>query len=198
MGRRIGTACDRDAWTRTASLVGAFLSGVAVLGVGDLRAGEAGRPSVDQRVLGRALFEREWLPGDSRAHGGDGLGPVYNDSSCIACHNLGGTGGGGPASKNVDIITASPNGQIVPQAASPSAGEPGFLGKALGSLFGLNVPEEPRANQAASTPAAGKPAGAARSTTARWSRLTRASGRRGASSSIASAPRRGTKPGGSR
>ncbi len=41
-----------------------------------------------------------------RAHGGDGLGPVFNDSSCVACHNQGGTGGAGPASKNVDILTA--------------------------------------------------------------------------------------------
>ena len=57
---------------------------------------------------GRELFAREWLPNDSRAHGGDGLGPVFNDSSCIACHNQGGAGGGGPAGKNVDIITAFP------------------------------------------------------------------------------------------
>ena len=55
---------------------------------------------------GRELFTREWLPNDSRAHGGDGLGPVYNDSSCVACHNQGGIGGGGAASKNVDIVSA--------------------------------------------------------------------------------------------
>jgi CxxC motif-containing protein (DUF1111 family) len=55
---------------------------------------------------GKELFHREWIPGDPRSHGGDGLGPVFNDSSCVACHNLGGSGGGGPASKNVDIITA--------------------------------------------------------------------------------------------
>jgi CxxC motif-containing protein (DUF1111 family) len=55
---------------------------------------------------GHELFTREWLPNDSRAHGGDGLGPVFNDSSCVACHNQGGTGGAGPASKNVDILTA--------------------------------------------------------------------------------------------
>src|SRR5262249_34893620 len=45
---------------------------------------------------GKELFTREWLPRDPRAHGGDGLGPVFNDSSCVACHNLGGVGGGGP------------------------------------------------------------------------------------------------------
>ena len=58
-------------------------------------------PKPAQKVLaqGRELFEREWLPGDSRSHGGDGLGPVYNDSSCVACHNLGGPGGGGRPAK---------------------------------------------------------------------------------------------------
>ena len=95
MGRRIGTSRNRHAWNRTAYRVGAFVVGAAILGVSGLRASDPGRPSADQRVLGRAPFEREWLPGDSRTHGGDGLGPVYNDSSCIVCHNLGGTGGGG-------------------------------------------------------------------------------------------------------
>ena len=34
---------------------------------------------------GRELFVREWIPGDPRSHRGDGLGPVFNDSSCVAC-----------------------------------------------------------------------------------------------------------------
>jgi CxxC motif-containing protein (DUF1111 family) len=45
------------------------------------------------------------VPGDPRSHGGDGLGPLYNETSCVACHNLGAPGGAGPASKNVDIVT---------------------------------------------------------------------------------------------
>jgi CxxC motif-containing protein (DUF1111 family) len=48
---------------------------------------------------------REWVPGDSRSHGGDGLGPLYNERSCVACHSLGGPGGAGSTSKNVDIVT---------------------------------------------------------------------------------------------
>lgn len=59
-----------------------------------------------QLARGKELFMREWLPGDPRSHG-DGLGPVFNDSSCVACHNLGGPGGGGPIGKNVDILTAA-------------------------------------------------------------------------------------------
>ena len=30
-----------------------------------------------------------------------------NDSSCVACHNSGGSGGAGPISKNIDILSAS-------------------------------------------------------------------------------------------
>jgi CxxC motif-containing protein (DUF1111 family) len=36
---------------------------------------------------------------------GDGLGPVYNERSCSACHNQGGIGGGGPGDKNVDVLS---------------------------------------------------------------------------------------------
>jgi CxxC motif-containing protein (DUF1111 family) len=60
----------------------------------------------DPLLIGRRAFSHRWIEDDSRSHGGDGLGPVFNDSSCVACHDQGGTGGGGPAGKNVDVITA--------------------------------------------------------------------------------------------
>jgi CxxC motif-containing protein (DUF1111 family) len=131
---------------RSAWWAGAVLWGSAVLGAGPfavaVRAGDSATGSREERVSGRELFEREWLPGDSRAHGGDGLGPVYNDSSCIACHNLGGGGGGGAASKNVDLITASAN-SLVPQAdGQPQRGKPGFLAKSLASLVGLEATDD--------------------------------------------------------
>lgn len=66
----------------------------------------AAKSSSNSHVSGKELFLREWISGDPRSHGGDGLGPVFNDSSCVACHNQGGPGGGGAASKNVDIISA--------------------------------------------------------------------------------------------
>ncbi len=53
---------------------------------------------------GKELFTREWLPNDPRAHGGDGLGPVFNDSSCASCHSQGGVGGAGAKSKNVSLV----------------------------------------------------------------------------------------------
>jgi CxxC motif-containing protein (DUF1111 family) len=56
---------------------------------------------------GRSLFLREWVPGEPSGPAGDGLGPVYNETSCVACHSQGGAGGGGPASRNVDLIVVA-------------------------------------------------------------------------------------------
>jgi CxxC motif-containing protein (DUF1111 family) len=105
-----------------------------------LRAGDVDgkKPSRKAVAQGRALFEREWQPGDSRTHGGDGLGPVYNDSSCVACHNLGGTGGAGSSGKNVDIITASPNVQGAASFTVEAPQNRGFLVTAIRSLIGLD------------------------------------------------------------
>src|SRR5207237_6397839 len=33
---------------------------------------------------GELLFVKEWVPNDLMSHGGDGLGPVYNETSCVA------------------------------------------------------------------------------------------------------------------
>ncbi len=68
--------------------------------------GGAARPAGDARSLGRELFARTWSPDDPRCHGGDGLGPVYNATSCVACHGLGGPGGAGPSGMNVQLISA--------------------------------------------------------------------------------------------
>lgn len=57
---------------------------------------------------GAFLFAKEWTTDDalSRDSGGDGLGPVYNETSCVACHGLGAPGGAGPENKNVVIVSA--------------------------------------------------------------------------------------------
>jgi CxxC motif-containing protein (DUF1111 family) len=73
--------------------------GAAVLGA-------SGRDrATDQAARGRELFTRTWKPDDPRSHGGDGLGPVFNERSCAACHHQGGPGGGGSSGKNVDVVT---------------------------------------------------------------------------------------------
>ena len=55
---------------------------------------------------GEVLFNHEWQPNDPLAAGGDGLGPVYNASSCVACHHQGGPGGGGGLEHNVTNFIA--------------------------------------------------------------------------------------------
>jgi CxxC motif-containing protein (DUF1111 family) len=62
-------------------------------------------PAPERVALGRTLFQRTWRPQDLRSHNGDGLGPVYNETSCVACHNLGGSGGGGSLRRNAVIVT---------------------------------------------------------------------------------------------
>ena len=59
------------------------------------------------KEAGLTLFEHDWKPGDSLA-GGDGLGPVFNERSCVACHFQGGVGGGGDARHNVSSFEVHP------------------------------------------------------------------------------------------
>jgi CxxC motif-containing protein (DUF1111 family) len=54
---------------------------------------------------GEKLFKHEWTPHDPLANGGDGLGPVYNATSCVACHSRGGVGGSGGLDNNVTTFT---------------------------------------------------------------------------------------------
>ncbi len=84
---------------------------------GGRRAPDADRPAPSPAAaspleIGRELFARQWTPNDPRSHGGDGLGPVYNATSCLACHFLGGSGGAGPADVNVTLIVPGPKGFI--------------------------------------------------------------------------------------
>jgi CxxC motif-containing protein (DUF1111 family) len=50
---------------------------------------------------GQTLFLHEWKANDPLASGGDGLGPVFNAKSCVACHNQSGAGGAGGLEHNV-------------------------------------------------------------------------------------------------
>ncbi|MCA9073259.1 MAG: hypothetical protein KDA84_30255, partial [Planctomycetaceae bacterium] len=94
-------------------------------------------------ISGREIFLREWLPNDPRSHGGDGLGPVFNDSSCVACHNQGGAGGGGAASKNVNIVSATFNSPLRERGRpQPSVGT-----KLLRAVLGLNQQPQPQGHE---------------------------------------------------
>jgi len=122
---------------RQAARIGAFGAGVVGLLAGLLidatelrQSGWAAQPKPEKPAqdpaaqgdarLGRELFSHPWVPGDRRSHGGDGLGPVFNERSCSGCHHQGGTGGGGSADKNIEIITP------VREGASGAQG-PGFF-----------------------------------------------------------------------
>jgi Di-haem oxidoreductase, putative peroxidase len=90
-------------WRRGGAAL-AFIFGLLV--AGGALGGEPSRPSREPLKLGLDLFTREWRPNDPRCHGGDGLGPVYNETSCVACHGQGGVGGSGPAAMNVEVLGA--------------------------------------------------------------------------------------------
>ena len=53
---------------------------------------------------GKTLFEHEWTVDDPLCAEGDGLGPVFNAKSCVACHFQGGVGGSGPRSSTVSTF----------------------------------------------------------------------------------------------
>src|SRR5262249_38508683 len=75
---------------------------------------EERRPVRDEVAHGELLFMKEWVPGDPMSPNGDGLGPVYNETACVACQGLGAPGGAGPDSKNVVMITAlTPDGRAI-------------------------------------------------------------------------------------
>jgi CxxC motif-containing protein (DUF1111 family) len=64
------------------------------------------RPSEHEMVLaGAVLFNHEWEPSDPLCAGGDGLGPVFNATSCAACHRDPGPGGSGGLEQNVTNFT---------------------------------------------------------------------------------------------
>ena len=70
---------------------------------------------------GKELFTREWVKDDPRSVAGDGLGPLFNERSCVACHNQGGIGGAGDNSKNVDLVSHFRNDapRSIDEAAEP-------------------------------------------------------------------------------
>jgi CxxC motif-containing protein (DUF1111 family) len=60
-------------------------------------------PALAGALDGRALFVHAWTVADPLA-GGDGLGPLYNATSCLACHAQGGVGGAGGLAANVQLL----------------------------------------------------------------------------------------------
>lgn len=59
------------------------------------------RVTPEKVAAGKILFEHEWTIDDSLAPQGDGLGPVFNATSCVECHSQGGVGGSSGKDGNV-------------------------------------------------------------------------------------------------
>jgi len=62
-------------------------------------------------LAGDTLFKRDWKAKDTLCPEGDGLGPVHNATSCVACHKQGGVGGAGGVEHNVTTFTVKLPGQ---------------------------------------------------------------------------------------
>lgn len=75
-------------------------------------------PSAEVLAAGKVLFEHKFTAHDPLCGNGDGLGPVFNADSCVACHFQGGVGGSGPNEFNVTTFEAFP----VPGRAEVVAG----------------------------------------------------------------------------
>ena len=96
MGNSLSQMRRRVGWGLMASVLGGF-AWAATPGLPILW---APRASAEAKAAGLELFEHEWTAHDPIA-GGDGLGPVFNGRSCVACHFQGGVGGGGANQHNV-------------------------------------------------------------------------------------------------
>lgn len=93
--------------------------------------GSAKAASPVELAAGRALFERQWVANNPKIQS-DGLGPLFNNHSCVACHHQGGIGGSGDARFNartvgIEEIRMSPGMSREMIAPMVGAFHPGFL-----------------------------------------------------------------------
>lgn len=107
--------------------------------------GSVSAASPESVLIGRGLFEKNWSPRNPALMGNDGLGPLFNAQSCVACHRQGGIGGGGEAefnAKSISIQTmrvkGSPlNQDVVRQAVRGF--HPGFVDPSVGIVNSLSL-----------------------------------------------------------
>jgi CxxC motif-containing protein (DUF1111 family) len=92
-------------WTGIVMGLGVYLVWFFCPGLADVLRARRVKPEAD----GKMLFEHQWVQGDRLADG-DGLGPVYNARSCVACHFQGGVGGAGTNQCNVLTFEMGPTG----------------------------------------------------------------------------------------
>jgi CxxC motif-containing protein (DUF1111 family) len=82
---------------------------------------------VNMAQAGAELFKHEWKVKDVLTTG-DGLGPVFNATSCAACHFQNGMGGSGDLEQNVTTFTVRPTkaGEQAREGVVHAMALPGF------------------------------------------------------------------------
>src|SRR5262245_43374015 len=91
-------------WYFGALAVALVLPGLRVLTWAGPRAVAAEAAAIES---GKKLFTHEWTANDPLT-GGDGLGPVFNAKSCVACHGTPSVGGASGVERNVTMYTILP------------------------------------------------------------------------------------------
>lgn len=84
-----------------------------------LAAGPAVADPLDVAV-GKALFERLWVPSPASTRGSDGLGPLHAARSCTGCH----AGGGGSSTAAQPGATIGPRALVVRLGSGSGPGDP--------------------------------------------------------------------------
>ncbi|MEQ9330503.1 di-heme oxidoredictase family protein [Thalassobaculum sp.] len=77
-------------------------------------------------AVGKALFDRMWVPSPASTRGSDGLGPLYTARSCAGCH----AGGGGSRTAARPDGTIDPKALVVRLGSDAGPGDP---------VYGLQV-----------------------------------------------------------
>ncbi|MFD2141411.1 di-heme oxidoredictase family protein [Ancylobacter oerskovii] len=89
------------------------------------------------RAVGKALFERPWVPAPSSTRANDGLGPLFDARSCSACHP-----GAGPGATQIDAAGMPEGlGLVLSLFREDGAGDPVY-GHRLETMTLPGVPAE--------------------------------------------------------
>ncbi|MCB4771776.1 thiol oxidoreductase [Ancylobacter sp. Lp-2] len=89
------------------------------------------------RAIGKALFERPWVPAPSSTRANDGLGPLFDARSCSACHP-----GAGPGATRLDAQGVPEElGLVLSLFRTDGAGDPVY-GHRLETMTLPGVPAE--------------------------------------------------------
>ena len=88
-------------------------------------------------AVGKALFDRMWVPAPASTRGSDGLGPLHAARSCAACH----PGGGGSRTAADGDAGIAPPGLVVRLGSDRGPGDPVY-GLQIQPLGTAGVPPE--------------------------------------------------------